>query len=604
MASISETSSLLPVGLSTSSQLVDGVRTVTWKYPWVYAVAVTIIVLIPTLIGGILFLVDLTDRLYPSTPYAMHLTAALTGACFHTLSRTPSRLATSFFSVLDIYLCGFVYASITKIFETSFVDIDGSIVPEWMEYQRKLWLIKLGMSLVVAFRIFLGTVSLIYTIYNVESLHLIHPIIRWTRVLDRLDQMQGWTHSILLKKLPHLKRRLGKLFLVCSFLSLAPLGLCFLSCRRYLWWQPQDIGVPRGCCDDLDATECALPYPSFHHMRRDPSSRTGWRVNVQGSLLPPMKSDQDEMDFSFLHDLDGFSPMGGPILFYVNGLRETKEAESHGMKSKVFPTLPYNFQDSITERSSTMLWNVEDKELIPHTARVDYLDAEHPIILLIPYKPLNHASHYAVALVNASDVNGEVLSPTPGMQKLFSRPDSPSCSSDSQRLDRYQQILLPSLTEAAPWLIFPNISAPFPSLQLMFDFVTMSDESLYPIRSMRDATLQEIGEMDHQVTITKIQNQNCHRGETLVARTIHGSLAVPWWLENERRDAILSKRALKNQRSNGFVGAKFTIHVPCSLYAAAVNDTTRVQRPMRAILEYGHGLFYNRNEASEYSLLR
>lgn len=600
MATISETSSLLPVG----SQPSDTVHSIGWNYPWIYAVAVTTLVLIPTLIGGIFFLYDLTDRLYPATPYALHMSAAMVGACFHTSSKTPSILVTSLFSLLDIYLCGFVYSSMTRIFETSFVDIDGSIVPEWMEYQRKLWMIKLGMSLVLVLRVLFGSAFWLHMIATNSSLQWIHPIIHWTQMLDRLEQFQAWTYSSILKGRPHMKGRLEKLFLVSTILSLAPLSFCFLSCRRYLFWQPKEGDVPRGCCDDLDPTECALPFPSFHHMRPDSSSRTGWRVNLQGSVLPPMKSDKKEMDFSFLHDLDGFSPMGGPILFYVEGLRETKEAESHGMKPNLFPTLPYDFQDSITELSSTMLWNVEDRQLIPHTARVDYLDPEKPIILLIPFKPLNHATHYAVALINATDANGGILSPTPGMYRLFSKTDSSSCSSDTQRLKRYQQKLLPSLMDAAPWLTFQNVSQPFPSLQLMFDFVTMSDDSLYSLRTIRDATLEEISGTDHQVTISKIQNHNCHRDKTLVARTIQGSLAVPWWLENERRDAILSSRALENRKSNGFGEAKFTIHVPCSLYAAAINDTTREQRPLRAILEYGHGLFYNRNEASEYSLLR
>eukprot|EP00980_Cylindrotheca_fusiformis_P008961 scaffold1912_cov135-Cylindrotheca_fusiformis.AAC.8 len=595
-AVISETSSLLPRnGLPNQSQ-----HQTTWKYSWVFAVAVTTTVLVPSLIGGILFLVDLTDRLYPATLYAVHLSAALVSAWVQTSS--GNKPLTSGFSLLDIYLCGFVYSSMTKIFETSFVDIDGSLVPEWMDYQRELWCIKFGMLLVVALRILFGSIAWLYVIYN-ACLPYCPSRIRRKHVLDVLEPIQTWIYSTFLKKHPHLKRKLNKFFLVCSVLSLVPLALCFLSCRRYLWRQPKDATLPRGCCDDLDTTECALPYPSFHHMRPDPSSKTGWRVNLQGGSLPPMKSDQNEMDFSFLQDLDGFSPMGGPILFYVEGLRESNEASSHGMKTNLFPTLPYNFQDSITERSSTFLWNVDAQKLVPHTARVDYLDDANPIILLIPHKPLNHATHYAVALINATAANGELIPATAGMQRLFSEEAGSTCSSDTQRLSRYQQVLLPSLIRAAPWLRFHNASDP--SLQLMFDFVTMSDESLHPLRTMRDVTLEEIeASQQHEVEITRIQNQNCNRKQTLVARTIHGSLAVPWWLETERRDAILSKRALNIRKSNGSGGAKFTIHVPCSLYAAAVNDTSRKQRPLRAILEYGHGLFYNRNEASEYSLLR
>jgi hypothetical protein len=308
------------------------------------------------------------------------------------------------------------------------------------------------------------------------------------------------------------------------------------------------------------------------------------------------------MDLSFLNDLDGFSPMA-PILFYFDGLRESFEAQQHFLNSAAYANLPYNFEDSITDRSITLLWDVEDGKLVPHTARVDYLDIEKPIILIVPSKPLKHATHYGVVLVNATGSSGHLLPPTFGMQRLWEDNSTMRCSSDTQRLQRYQQVLLPSLKSAAPWVRFESDQQPFP--QLMFDFVTMSDDSLQPIRTIRDSTIQEIATWDsHQVDITKIVNSKCNNNKTLVARAIHGFLTVPWWLESESRDSFLSSTAVNNGKSNGVGQAKFSVYVPCSLYAAAVNDTTRIQRPLRAIIEYGHGVFYNRGEASEYSLLR
>jgi hypothetical protein len=38
-----------------------------------------------------------------------------------------------------------------------------------------------------------------------------------------------------------------------------------------------------------DMTECCLPFPSFHHMRSDSNTVTGWRVNLSGTELPPLR---------------------------------------------------------------------------------------------------------------------------------------------------------------------------------------------------------------------------------------------------------------------------------------------------------------------------
>jgi hypothetical protein len=189
------------------------------------------------------------------------------------------------------------------------------------------------------------------------------------------------------------------------------------------------------------------------------------------------------------------------------------------------------------------------------------------------------------------------------MRALFAAEhEIPFCRRDFHRLERYQQVVLPSLQRAAPWL---HETAGDDSIQLLFDFVTMSEDSLNPIRRVRDATLQQISSWkEHAVHIVKITNRDCRRNKTLAARTIHGELSVPWWLSSMGRDSTLSSNTLHVGQTALIGKAKFVIHIPCSLRAAALNETFRMQRPLRAILEYGHGLFYNRAESYSHSLLR
>jgi hypothetical protein len=601
--SATETSALLPVALQGTELLLF------WKNPWILSVSVTAMILVPTLLGGIVSAYKLTGRTWPATLCSLHLSVALATACIHvlTFSSPKKRLLTSLAALMDIVLCGKVYPSIGSVFEFFFVDIDGTTVYEWRRYHFFLRLLQWGFFLILLLRILVGTTCWISILYSSPrqtrfQLHLKRAVDR-IQLVHYLERTQAWIQSQVLTKRPQLKAQLYRLFRWTCILSLVWLAYCLVSCISHftnwqLWWWADPTCL--SCCDDLDRTECALPFPSFHHMVRDASSRTGWRVALQG--LPIMRGGIP-VNSSFLQDLDGFSTMA-PILFYMEGLQERHQAESHGANTRVYPTLVDNqhIEDSVTNKSITLLWNVDEQALVPHTAQVDSLDPQRPLILVVPSAPLSHATHYAVAVINAKDQSGNILSLTPGMRALFAAEhEIPSRRRDVHRLERYQQVVLPSLQRAAPWL---HESAG-DSIQLLFDFVTMSEDSLNPIRRVRDATLQQISSWkEHAVHIVKITNRNCRRNTTLAARTIHGELSVPWWLTSMGRDSILSSSTLHVGQTALIGKAKFVIHIPCSLRAAALNETFRMQRPLRAILEYGHGLFYNRAESYSHSLLR
>jgi len=224
--------------------------------------------------------------------------------------------------------------------------------------------------------------------------------------------------------------------------------------------------------------------------------------------------------------------------------------------------------------------------------------------MVFPAKPLDHNRHYALAVVNGTDVNGDRLPPTTGMQELFSIHSSKVSKEVYERINRYRTVLIPSLTHAAPWFRYdqdPN------SLQLLFDFHTISAASqLGPIRAVRDATMKQLNSpswewKDHVRLIRREDNDCSRRGEN-VARTIHAELDVPWFLEaygDNHRGAVLDTNAVNNLTPVTIGKAKFIVHIPCSIRAAAMNKTEERRADLRAIVEYGHGLFYHREEVSE-----
>ena len=88
---------------------------------WLLPVLVTLLVLIPTLLGCVIFLASLTGRLYPATICAIHMSGALICAWWQTLrSRAPPRFVISIFGIIDIYLCMYVYPGVINLLTYSF----------------------------------------------------------------------------------------------------------------------------------------------------------------------------------------------------------------------------------------------------------------------------------------------------------------------------------------------------------------------------------------------------------------------------------------------------------------------------------------------------
>lgn len=421
---------------------------------------------------------------------------------------------------------------------------------------------------------------------------------------SRLQRLSRYRFSVTLVQKKRIRRNIRCFLTGILVLALALLLTCLYSAATHLGlWLPPSIADPD--CDPLDDTECWLPFPSFHVMKADNSTDSGWRVNLQGKLLPPLKS-RVRIQPDFLNKLDGFSTMA-PMLFYIRGLKEAHEAGSGQLKGAS------HISESVTKESVTLLLDVETASLVPHTAEIDYLDGEHPLVMIFPGKPLNHNRHYAVAVVNAKDSKGELLPPTEGMMNLLSADSFRKGDNSSTYLDRrsrYIDIVIPALERAANWFHYSKDRS---SLQLLFDFQTISEKSqLGPVRAVRDGTVKQISSKEwdwkkHVRTIRQI-DYNCEAKGAILARTVYAELDVPWFLKQQgsgARSAFLDETAVAEEQSKRLGVGKFLVHIPCSLQAAAFGrDASTGARPVRAVMEFGHGLFGNRNEASDDYLLR
>lgn len=556
-----------------------------WEEPCLLSVGVTIFLVLPLLFGWIAFAYNFTGRLWCIWIFVLHAQFRMAGAVWYIKStttvsfqhRTLLRVVCSMLTMLELALCALVYPSVASgMMENLFTDVDGTWVYDWTSKVRILQILKAMGWLVVLFRAPIGLAAVVIRAVKASS-----PSWReWRPTFMSTETLSDPTH-----------RQLHRTFQIGNWSIIVLNVLCILSVASHFGPWPL-ASLPQDC-DSLDDTECSLPFPSFHHLREDPTTETGWRVNLKG--LPPLRGG---IPFhpSFLNELDGFSTMA-PILFYMEGL---KEAHEQGSDNRVKLQGPERIQYSVTQQSATLLLNVNTAKLVPHSAEIDYLDGDHPLVMVVPAEPLDHATHYALVVNRAPDVNGRLLPPTPGMQSLLKEPNS-------KRRNRYLNLVIPQLRKAADWMAGDTRAASLnlQDFQLIFDFVTVSATAqIGTTRAVRDTTLSHLSNSwnweDH-VTLIKEEQHSCD--QMPIARTLHVQIDVPWFLQHTNSRYTLLDYSLAYSPQKLKVGkAKAIIQVPCSVQTATLDEQSG--KKLRAIMEYGHGIFYHRGEIFDDYLSR
>lgn len=606
----------------------------TTTKPWFLSFLLSLFLTIPLLLIFIVTFYAILGRMWTIALFAEHflldVLGGLASLAIYAGSSSDSVFSTCYgislwtltclSSLADILMFSFGYPLFVNTLIHEFLtECDGSDVPEYANYKTTLtWTLRVG-YVVVALRILLGTFFWISC--------LIKRFFPNTRRRCRmgffncgLETIQKIRHSVLWTNV--------FLLLVASVYF----GWSLYSIFEYFFsFGFSSAQVPGSYCDPLDTTECMLPFPSYHFMIPSNVSATGYRVNLIPEVFPPLKGRGGRIHADFLNNLDGFPTMG-PIMFYIEGLKQAHQAlldqPTLASASTTMLMWPSDTSMSTSQKSMTLLLDVEAAELVHHSAEVDYLDPKNPLVLVFPAQPLKHGTHYALAVINATNATGTRLPPTAGMTALLSGygtgtgnatgsgKETGSGYIDEPRRHRFLNQVIPALEKAAPWFSY---SSDPKSLQLLFDFPTVSEESqLGPIRAVRDGTMDYISandwSWDEHARVDSIEDNNCLEEGTHYARTINAELDVPWFLQGfgpGHRAAFLDDYAVDSGNSSLLGKAKFRIHVPCSVWAATVTgeshgtlNSSLKPVEVKAVLEYGHSLFSTRNEASSSSIQR
>jgi hypothetical protein len=156
---------------------------------------------------------------------------------------------------------------------------------------------------------------------------------------------------------------------------------------------------------------------------------------------------------------------------------------------------------------------------------------------------------------------------------------------EAERGTYFRTVILPSLSNAATWLNDES------SIQMLFDFHTMSAENqLGPTRKAIEQSLNTVRKesWEGKARIVKVDvNENCLETNQDIDRLLHLEIDLPNFMKSNTRTSPLDKDALLHG-STVTSPVKVVVLVPCKVAAGAV--------PLRAVVQFGHGFLYSRQE--------
>jgi hypothetical protein len=339
-----------------------------------------------------------------------------------------------------------------------------------------------------------------------------------------------------------------------SLLSLGLLALVSASCGGG--------GGGANRCNPLGGPTCLSPFPSAAFLVADETSVTGFRLDLDQSVMPVNVADE-AADAAYWNRWDGFSPNAFIVVAFPGGV-----------SSEGLPTWR-NPEASLEAGCPTVLLDMDTGERVLHFAE---LDANSPTptdqaLLIRPLVRLKSAHRYAVAIrTSVKAAGGGALPANAAFETLKTggKLDHPLFS----RIEgRYPEIFAKLETAGVTRA----------DLALAWDFVTASDEFLTgDMMTMRDLALPAMGDgSDIEFTLEEHTSDNPD-----VLRLITGTFEAPNFLDGPAyaNPSVLARDAQDKPVLAGSMTAKLAAIIPAC--------ATTATEPLPVLL-FGHGLFGN-----------
>lgn len=323
-------------------------------------------------------------------------------------------------------------------------------------------------------------------------------------------------------------------------------------------------------CNPISADNCLLPWPSSFYLKKDSTTKTGFRVNYPDKALPKFESTgandpAKHMDPARVNLLDGF-PIGSQIVaFFKAGISKTG-----------LPALS-DLASSMTDKSLIWLMEMKTSKKVPLFAEVDanVKGDEVPALIVRPMERLAFDTRYVVVLrVGLKDSKGANLAPPEPFRKIR----------DSEKIT--EKVLLAEAGRMKDVMDFlDQQKIPRSLVLLAWDFHTVSQDALQVnLKTMLDTALSKIPATGPAFADITFDDKDITK-EPEVLRAVEGSFMVPSFLASDDDDSWLKLDAQGKPVYRGMQKFFFYLHIP----RCAATATTPLP-----ILFFGHGLFGTR----------
>ena len=349
-------------------------------------------------------------------------------------------------------------------------------------------------------------------------------------------------------------------------------------------------------CEILNAAECLVPFPSSRFLRDDATSATGFRVDLPAASTPEIvvgsvgnfiDGFRAGLDPAPFNRNDGFSPMAQILMHFPRGVDLVQSGVA------VLDSPDGLFDDRSLERKHpTVLLEARTGRRIPHFVENDSRASGGRVTTVIrPLESLLPGERYIVAVRKLRGADGERLEAEPVFATLRDR--------------RPSSILeVEALREGAEEMfrVLRRHRVRRRNLQLAFDFVTRSDESLTgDMVWMRDEAFAALdareGLSDGLSVIfdqTVTPPEECAPG--LLWKTTVGAFEVPNFLaQDPEADPLVPANPVADPRRLGFIardeaGRPLQTGTYNALWGLVIPCDALLEGPVRP-LTFGHGLF-------------
>lgn len=354
--------------------------------------------------------------------------------------------------------------------------------------------------------------------------------------------------------------------------SICALALALgFGCKKDEEPMPPTIDVAHSECENLNPTECLLPWPSNRFLVDDATTATGRRVQIALEAMPA-NDDGVHVDPAEYTRWDGFSPMTSFMTLYPGVVN-----------SDSLPTWR-NIGESLSATSQTIIYDITAGERVAHFSEFDISPenlATHRPLYIRPAARLTPEHHYVIATRGLELMDGTPVAPSEYFRALRDATTTTVAELEARRAHFESDVFAPltaagvdraTLIEAWDVWIGSDAAA---SGDLVF---------------MRDDAMTRVGATGLGCTVTNVEEPTMdENGE--IFRKIDGTFTVPLYMDTDQPGARLRRDSSGRPLAQGTVEAPFEMIIPRSVHARVAGGDTPVR-----LMTYGHGLFGGRDE--------